>query len=209
MKRRIRAGVVPRTLGDVALRGGLSRRVIRRTPVHRSAVGHIEVRSPNGNVVGRTTQTVHCQSIGGSNDVSGIASGRARVSTGNHYGNSLRGGLLPQIVVEGITGGAEEELALTIAVAHNRGQIVVDHVNGGEISSLHDLGACGDDIIDGRAFGHGRGPLGIDVRFTFLGPDTGAGSVVDDVEILRSSGSIGIADGKIEELSEVKRSRQG
>ena len=141
-------------------------------------------------------------SAGGRN--AGVVAARgAGVSAGEKDGDALRGGLLPEGLVEGVAGGAEEELALAIAVAHDGSEVVVDDVEGGEVGALDDLGALGDDVVDGGAFGDGAGPLGVDVGFAFVAGDSGVGAVVDDVEVLRAGGGCGVAEREIEELAEV------
>ena len=115
----------------------------------------------------------------------------------------MGGGLLPECLVECVAGGAEEELALAVAVAHDRSKIVVDDVDGGEVGALGDFGPLRDDVVDGGAFGYSAGPLGVDVGFSFVARDAGVGAVVDDVEVLRAGGRSGVAERQVEELAEV------
>ena len=136
-------------------------------------------------------------------DAGVVAACCAGVSAGEKDGDALRGGLLPEGLVEGVAGGAEEELALAVAVAHDGSEIVVDDVDGGEVGALRDLGALGDDVVDGGALGDGGGPLRVDVGFAFVAGDAGVGAVVDDVEVLRAGGCGGVAEREIEELAEV------
>ena len=200
---RVGAALVPGRLGDVALGRGLGGRVIGGVPEGGAAVGHVEVGAADGDIVRRAGEAVDGEAVACGLNACIVATSGARVSAGEKNGDALRGGLLPEGLVEGVAGGAEEELALTVAVAHDGGEVVVDDVEGGEVGALHDLGALGDDVVDGGAFGDCAGPLGVDVGFAFVAGDAGVGAVVDDVEVLGASGGGGIAEWKIEELAEV------
>ena len=200
---RVGAALVPGRLGDVALGGGLGGGVVGGVPEGGAAVGHVEVGAPDGDVVGRAGEAVDGEAVACGLNAGGVAAGGAGVSAGEKDGDALRGGLLPEGLVEGVAGGAEEELALAIAVAHDRSEIVVDDVEGGEVGALHDLGALGDDVVDGGALGDGAGPLGVDVGLALVAGDAGVGAVVDDVEVLGAGGSGGVAEREVEELAEV------
>src|SRR5882757_11585256 len=200
---RVGAALVPGGLGDVALGGGLGGGVIGCVPEGRAAVGHVEVGASDGDIVGCAGKAVDGYAIAGGLDTGDVAARGPGVSAGKKDGDALGGGLLPEGLVERVAGGAEEELALAVAVAHHGGEVVVDDVEGGEVSTLHDLGALGDDVVDGGAFGDGAGPLGVDVGFAFVAGDAWVGAVVDDVEVLRAGGRCGVAEREVEELAEV------
>ena len=200
---RVGAALVPGGLGDVAPGRGLGGGVVGGAPEGGAAVGHVEVGAADGDVVGGAGEAVDGDAVGCGRDAGVVASGGAGVSAGEKDGDALGGGLLPEGLVEGVAGGAEEELALAVAVAHDGGEVVVDDVEGGEVGALHDLGALGDDVVDGGGFGDGGGPLGVDVGFAFVAGDAGVGAVVDDVEVLGAGGGGGVAEREVEELAEV------
>ena len=99
--------------------------------------------------------------------------------------------LLPEVTVKLVAAGAQEELALTVALTHHRGDVVVNDVFGREVHSLVRFRGFGNDKINHRAFGHSAGPLYIQVGLRFLIRDTRVGAVENQADIRIELGAIG------------------
>ena len=119
-------------------------------------------------------------------------------------GTNLRRGLLPQVVEERIAAGADVALTLTVALTHDRGEVVVHDVLRGEVDALGGRGAGRGNVVDGRARCGGGGPLGVDVGLGLVAGETGVGAVVDDVQVLRSGGGCRVAQRQAEERAEAE-----
>ena len=121
----------------------------------RAPVRHVKVSASHGNVVGRAAESVDSNTIACTLHSGGVAAGSSRIAGGDEDRHPLRRRLLPKRLVERVAGGAEEELALSIAVAHYWSKIVIHDIDGRQIGALGHLCALRDNIVDRRAAGDG------------------------------------------------------
>src|SRR5437763_10021225 len=116
------AVVAPRDLWYVTSRRRSSR-IVCWIPVGRPVVDLIEIRTANRNVERCRCQSADCQALRGSLlGIEVVAASRATVSRRKNYRNSLHGCLFPQAVVKSVPRTAQVLLAVSAALAHDRGQ---------------------------------------------------------------------------------------
>src|SRR6266446_7357914 len=131
----LRAVLTPRNLPDVTLRGS-SGRVVCRIPVGCPVVDLIEIRTAN-----RDVERSRCQSADGQavccrlRCIEVVAACRSTVSRRKNHRDPLRGGLLPQAVVKGVSRTAQVIFTVSIALAHDPSQVVLNDVERRKIDS--------------------------------------------------------------------------
>ncbi len=103
-------------------------------------------------------------------DSVGIAARRTAVTGRDDGGDALRGGLLPQIDVEGFVARTDAGFAGAEALAEDRSDVVVDDIDCGKVGAKQAdaFRIFGDDEVNLRARSDGAGPLRVEIGFDFV-----------------------------------------
>src|ERR1019366_1598631 len=172
--------LVPGGLGDVAL-GGSQMRIVSRIPVGGRTGGVCELGAADGDVIRRRSQAVDAETVAGGSARAGIVAARGTgIARRDKYRDPLRGGLLPQRVVERV---ARAHVGFAKAEAHAQygRQVVVDDVLTGKIHTVGSVCAGGDHELDGGSFGHAAGPFHVEIGLhLFAGADNPGILTVED-----------------------------
>src|SRR5262249_8450607 len=157
---------------------------VDRVPVRRLSAAVAEVRPADGDVVGRGRDTIDGQSHAGGRRPRGrvVAGGGAGVRGPDEHGNALGGGLLPELLVEPVATGGQQELAGAVAGGQDRGQVVVDDVFGRQVEARSGIGRGGHHELDGGSGGQRARPfhVGGGLGLVGVGERAGVGAVDDD-----------------------------
>src|SRR5271165_1361200 len=186
---RVRATLVPNIFRNIAERGSLVRPV-GCGPVSARRPVFIELCAADGDVEGCGSEAVHGETLSGRGWLTvAVASGGAIIAAGNNHGNTLSGGLLPEIVEEGVLCLSESLFALAKTCAENRRQIIVHDVKRREIDAVGRVGAGGDNKFNSGFRRDRAGPFDVQIGFRFFA--TGQVSGIRTVEY-----DLGIVDGE-------------
>src|SRR5260221_7518131 len=112
-----------------------------------------------------------------------VATGGATVPRRNDHSNPLCRSLLPESTVEGVPCGAEKTFASSIALAHNRSEVVFNDIKGRQIDARRRRSRGGHHKFYDGSRRDSSGPLDIKIALCFFvgGSDSRIGAVQKDV----------------------------